>query len=286
MQTNIVIQADNRQALQAIPDGTIHLVYCDPPFLTGRDFIEFNDNPDTHKTERPPAFEWLNTLTTPKVQAYFADIIPRLIEIERILSPTGALYWHCDYRTSNYIRLILDQVFGKPAFRNEIVWAYNSTAIFDSIKHRWKNNFDKILFYAKKNHDFQPQYHPLTYKQSKTMYPYTDSKGRRYRHRNDASAHSHYDVREYADENKGSRITTTWTDIPIVAGKARTGYPTQKPIQLLKRIIQASSKKDEIVLDPYCGSGTTLIAAKQLNRKYIGIDINPEAVYIAKKRLK
>ena len=114
------------------------------------------------------------------------------------------------------------------------------------------------------------------------MYPYIDSEGRKYRYKRDSIGSR----KEYADENKGSRIGTGWTGIPIATEKERTGYPTQKPITLLKRIIRASSKEGDIVLDPYCGSGTTLMAAKMLLRQYIGMDANEEAVYIAQKRLK
>ena len=289
MQTNTILHADNLTALREIPDSTVDLVYCDPPFNTGRDFGEYSDNPDVEKAENlafeHQQFQWLQGILSPKQTLYFQSVIPRIIEIHRILKPTGALYWHCDYKTNAYIRLILNQVFGQPQFRNEIVWSYKSTAVYDAIKHCWKNNLDNILFYAKPKHEFQPQYRPLTYKQEREQYPYTDSKGRKYRHRRDTGAPSLYDSREYADENRGSRIETTWTDILIAQAKERTGYPTQKPLALLKRIIQASSKEGQIVLDPYCGSGTTLIAAKQLGRKYIGIDENAEAIFIAKKRL-
>lgn len=290
MQTNTIIHSDNLTALREIPDRTVDLIYCDPPFFTRRDFTEYNDNPDIQKAEglafEHRAFEWLQGILSPKQKVYYASIIPRVIEIERTLKPTGALYWHCDFRTNAYIRLILNQVFGQPAFRNEIVWSYKTTAVYDAIKHCWKNNLDNILFYAKADHTFEPQYRPLTLQQKKTMYPYRDSDGRKYRHCRDTGAPSLYDSREYADEDKGSRIETAWHDISIAPQKQRTGYPTQKPMALLKRIISASSKEGDLVVDPYCGSGTTLLAAKQLGRNFIGIDENPNAIFIAKKRLK
>ena len=283
MQLNIVREGDNLKGLREIPSDTIDLIYCDPPFLTGRDFTEYEDN--TFTGGLPETFEWLAYVTTPKQLAYYAFLIPRLQEMETVLKETGALYYHCDHRTSATIRLILNQIFGQPAFRNEIIWTYKTTAVYDNARHIFKNTFDNILFYAKAEHDFTPQYEPRSRKQTLAMYPYTDSDGRRYRHRNDGEASSLYDIREYSDEGKGIRMGTCWTDIGLAKPKERTGYPTQKPIELLRRIIKASSEKGDTVLDAFCGSGTALLAAKQLGRNYIGIDANSEAVYIATKRL-
>ena len=291
MQDQLICK-NNLIALREMPDESVDLVYCDPPFNTSRDFFEYSDNADVEKAQNL-AFEkrewqWLPHQLTPKEQGYFATHIPTLEELHRVLKPTGALYWHMDWRTSHVYRFILNQIFGKPAFRNEIIWSYKSQAIFDSIKHSFKNNCDHILFYAKAQHEFVPQFRPLTHQQKKTMYPYRDSEGRRYRHgRRDTSPGSlEFTDREYANEDKGSRIETCWTDIDIPREKERVGYPTQKPTKLLRRIIAASSKEKDIVLDPYCGSGTTLVTAKQLGRHYIGIDQNKEAIYYCKKRLR
>ena len=302
MKTNCFIEKDNLNALRDLPDNSIDLVYADPPFNTGRDFVSndggYTDKPcidnqapmlDPSVRNRAPQgtvprdsvdFSWLQDVCTPNQRAYYAQMIPRLLEIERILKHSGAFYYHCDWRTSAHIRLILNQIFGQNRFRNEIAWMYQISMPFDTIKNIWKNNYDVILFYAGKDHDFKPQHHPLTYQQIKEMYPYVDSKGRKYRYKNGL-----YNERQYADENKGTRIGTAWDDISIATPKERVGYPTQKPLLLLKRIITASSSEGDIVLDPYCGSGTTCLAAKQLNRRYIGIDANAEAVHIAKRRI-
>ncbi|MXZ00239.1 site-specific DNA-methyltransferase [Candidatus Poribacteria bacterium] len=288
MKTNCIIENDNLKALRDLPDRSIDLIYADPPFNTGRDFVSedggYTDKPgiDNQAPMLDPTidFSWLQDVCTPNQRAYFAMMIPRLLEIERILKPTGAFYYHCDWRTSAHIRLILNQIFGQNRFRNEIAWMYQISMPFDTIKNIWKNNYDAILFYAGKDHAFKPQHHPLTYQQIKEMYPYTDSHGRKYRYKNGL-----YAERQYADENKGTRIGTAWDDISIATPKERVGYPTQKPLGLLKRIIEASSNEDDIVLAPYCGSGTTCVAAQQLGRRYIGIDQNSEAIHIAQRRL-
>ena len=291
MQTNTLICKNNLIALREIPTETVDLIYCDPPFNTNRDFYEYSDNADIEKTQNlifeKTEWQWLPHQLTPKEKSYFSTHIPVIEELHRILKPSGAIYWHMDWRTNYTYRFILNQIFGKPAFRNEIIWAYKSTAVFDSIKHSFKNNCDHILFYAKAEHNFTPQFRPLTIKQEREMFPYRDSKGRRYRHRRRDSSpgRPEFTDREYANEDKGSRIETCWTDIDIAKEKERVGYPTQKPAKLLKRIIQASSKEGQVVLDPYLGSGTTCVVAKRLDRHYIGIDQNPESIKLTEKRL-
>lgn len=289
MKKDTIHHSDNLKVLKRLATSSIALIYADPPFNSGRDYAA-EDGGFTDKTSPEQVasnmlaadFDWIHRVATPQETSYYVPLIPRLQEMHRILKPTGALYWHCDFRTVPIMRLILTQLFGRAQYRNDIAWIYNSMMPYDTIKHRWKNNYDTILFYAKPEHTFQPQFHALTYKQQKEMYPYRDSSGRRYRYPPDKSL---YEKKEYADENRGSRIRSAWTDIPLTPLKERTGYPTQKPLALLRRIISASSRENDIVLDAYCGSGTTLLAAKQLKRHYIGIDENPEAVHIAKKRL-
>lgn len=284
MDTNTLIEKDNLEAMREMPDRSIDLVYADPPFNTRRDFASegggYTDKTNPAVMLDPTIdFSWLEHVCTPTQRGYYAEMIPRLIEIERILKTTGAFYYHCDWRTAPHIRLILNQIFGQNRFRNEIAWEYQISMPYDTIKNIWKNNHDVILFYAGTDHVLNPQYHPLTYQQIKEMYKYTDSRGRKYRYKNGL-----YQERIYADEDKGTRIGTAWTDIRIAQAKERTGYPTQKPVALLTRIIEASTQPGEIVCDPYCGSGTTLVAAKLINRQFIGIDANPEAIHIARRR--
>lgn len=284
METNIFIEGNNADVMRGMPDESIDLIYADPPFNTGRDFGEFSDKPRDIPEIYPYTDlqeSWLSDVCTPQQLLYFKSVVPVVEQCHRVLKRSGAIYWHCDYKTSHVMRLIFNEVFGQPQFRNDIAWEYQISMPFNTIKNLWKNNYDNILFYAKPEHDFTPQFHKLTYKEIKENYPYTDSKGRKYRYTDGL-----YGNRQYADENKGKRIGTAWTDIPRASLKERTGYPTQKPVVLLKRIVAASSKEGEIVLDPYCGSGTTCVAAKLLKRQYIGIDESPEAIHTAKERTK
>ena len=303
--TNMLIEQDTVEAMKDLPPASIDLIYADPPFNTGRDFNAdeggYTDKPDldnqasmlypphteTSQRSRLPEgsdvsadFSWIQDIATPIEAVYYEMLIAALLQIHRLLKPSGAYYHHCDWRTSPVMRLILNQIFGRAAFRNEIAWHYQISMPYDTIKNIYKNDHDAILFYAGDEHTLTPQYHPLTYQQIKEMYKYVDSKGRRYRHK-----YGLYQERIYADENKGTRIGTTWTDIPIAPAKERTGYPTQKPVALLKRIIKASSRIGDTVLDPYCGSGTTCVAAEMLGRYYIGIDANDEAIHISERRL-
>ena len=151
--------------------------------------------------------------------------------------------------------------------------------------HLFKCVYVVILFYAGTDHALNPQYMSVNYRDVKARFPYTDSKGRRYRYSTDTLTSVPGANREYADEDKGEAIGTCWTDIKIAGPKERTGYPTQKPLSLLERIIKASSNEGDIVCDPYCGSGTTVVAADRLNRNWIGIDENEEAIHITKRRL-
>ena len=286
---NDLIHADNLETMRQMETDSVDLIYADPPFNTGRDFGGdeggYTDKPGIENPRAmlnpPDDFSWIADVTTPTEKKYFEMMIPRLIEIERIIAPTGAFYLHIDWRTAPVFRLILNQIWGQARFRNEIAWMYQISMPYDTIKLRWKNNHDTILFYAGDQHNFQSQYHALTYKQIKEMYPYTDSKGEKYRYTDGL-----YGERQYAKDNQGTRIGTAWDDIKIAGPKERTGYPTQKPIALLERIVRASSYEGDIVLDPYCGSGTTLLAALRINRNFIGIDQNEEAIHIAKQRLK
>ena len=291
MITNFFHEGNNVEIMRSMPDESIDLIYADPPFNTGRDFGEgeggysdkvSKDHAEKHKRILlAKRFAWLGYTSTPNQFTYYQSIIPVIEQAHRLLKRTGAIYWHCDYKTSPQMRLIFNHIFQQPQFRNEIAWEYQISMPYDSIKNRWKNNYDVILFYAKPDHEFEAQFHPITKKEINEKYHYIDSAGRKYRYTDGL-----YGQREYADENKGQRIGTAWTDIPRATTKERTGYPTQKPLQLLMRIIRASSKENEVVLDPFCGSGTTCVAAKLLKRQFIGIDQNPEAIHIAKERIK
>ena len=165
-------------------------------------------------------FKWLYAICTPNELAYCQMLIPTLLQIARVLKPTGAYYHHCDWRTTPYLRLILNHVFGKNKFRNEIAWHYQVSMPYDTIKHIWKNTYETILFYAGHEHTLNQQHHPLTYQQIKEQYPHIDSKGKKYRWKTGL-----YKQRIYAEEDQGTRIGTCWTDIPIASAKERTATP-------------------------------------------------------------
>lgn len=294
MRTNCIAHDKNINQLRVEPNASVDLIYADPPFNTGHDFQAeqggYTDKSAFLADNPPPDFQWLRDVCTPSQVSYFVPMIPVLIECHRLLKPTGALYWHIDDKTNAHYRLILNQIFGQANYRNEIIWTYTpSMLVFKGQNRRWRAVTDHILFYAKsEEHKIDLQYHPLTAQQRKNEYPYKDAKGRRYRTeaaKGPLDGLPGKDERRYADENKGRLIGSCFTDIPIASTKERTGYPTQKPIRLLKRIIRASTKEGDVVLDPYCGSGTTLKAAQQLKRRWIGIDQNEEAVAIAQRRL-
>ena len=201
---------------------------------------------------------------------YLVMMSLRILELHRILKPTGSFYLHCDPTMSHYLKTICDLIFGKDNFRNEIIWCYGSggvTSRYFSKKH------DIILFYSKnKSYKFNPQYKP--YSEKTIQRGLTNCKKK---------LNKNYELRE-----EGAFMKDWWNDItPLLSPtqKERLGYPTQKPLSLLERIIKASSNEGDIVLDAFCGCGTTIDAAERLNRKWIGIDVSIHAIYLIKKRL-
>lgn len=185
--------------------------------------------------------------------------IPRFQEMHRILKDTGSIYIHCDWRINHWVRLILDDIFGYNNFVNEIIWCYEKSR---PAKYMFKRVHDVIYFYQKKiNKNFNIQYVERKEKKEK----------------------------KYKTQYEGKICPSWWIDIPSFAtcmtSKERTGYQTQKPKALLERIIKASSSKGDIVADFFCGSGTTLVVAKELGRKYIGCDIEKGAVQLTEDRL-
>jgi len=198
--------------------------------------------------------------------------------MHRILKETGSLYLHCDPTAGHYLKLLLDSVFGKQGFVNEIVWHYTGNSV---PKYCLPKKHDTIYWYSKGK---QPLFFPnrilLPYsKLTEKRYNHTDEEGRRYKIsalRNGKQEIVYMKDGKYPDD--------VW-DIPVIRGAERTGYPTQKPLALLKRIIEASSNVGDVVMDPFCGCATTCVAAQQLDRKWIGIDIEKNVVNILVERL-
>ena len=206
------------------------------------------------------------------MMAYLVMMGIRIVEMHRILKSNGSLYLHCDPSASHYLKIILDAVFGPSNFRREIIWNLDTASGFKSQVNGFIRGHEVIFYYVKNSNDFvfnkifQP--HKPEYI---NRFRKTDDQGRRYR--DDRSGGR----RQYLDTTEGVALTDVWSDIMSFqqnsASKEQTNYPTQKPIELYRRIITASSKKGDLILDPFCGCGTTLMAAEKEERHWIGIDL-------------
>jgi site-specific DNA-methyltransferase (adenine-specific) len=237
------------------------------------------------------------------VMAYLVMMTVRLLELHRVLKDTGSLYLHCDPTASHYLKLVLDQVFGPANFLNEIVWCYKERELS---RRYWNRKHDVIFFYAKDAGNdarvFNAKDLCLPYSEG-TLKKFTliDEQGRRFQIRGKGGPytgeqglsleiereHPEWTYRDYLDTKPGILPRDWFADVPFInrAAKERLGYPTQKPQALLERIILASSNEGDVVLDPFCGCGTALVAAQKLNRRWIGIDITHLAINVMKKRL-
>lgn len=257
---------------KSIPDGKIDLVYLDPPFFTQK--IQKLSTRDRSKEYRFTDL-WKST------DVYAEFLLARLKEFRRVLASTGSIFFHCDHSASHIARLALDEVFGRDMFRSEVIWHYR----------RWSNSqkallpsHQNIYFYSKtanyKFNQIYEDYSPSTNIDQILQKRSRDEFGKAVYARNEDG------VPISNGDKKGVPMNDVW-DIPFLNPKAkeRVGYPTQKPVLLLERIIQISTDKDDIVLDPFCGSGTALVAASLLDRIGIGIDTSPEAIEITKARL-
>jgi len=262
-----VVEADNLPVLRAIPDSSVDLCYADPPFATGStrrlSSIRTGAGEQTRKGfgGREYRYEVVSDLAYEdglSLADHLGALRDRVIEVRRVLASHGSLYLHCDWRTVHHVRLMLDEVFGAGRFLNELVWAYDYGG---RQRDRWPRKHDTILWYAK---------------------------GDEWRFERDAIDRVPYLAPGLVGPEKAARgklPTDVWWMTIVPPGSAeRTGYPTQKPIRLLERIVAASSRPGELVLDPYAGSGTTGVAAARLGRRWLLVDRNPVAVEIARLR--
>jgi adenine specific DNA methylase Mod len=362
---NRLLFGDNLKWLRdkkIFPDASVDLVYLDPPFNSNADYnVLFREASGEASQAQFHAFtdtwnwadaaqtyaEFVDTCTNTAVvemvealhqflknspmMAYLAMMAPRLVELHRVLKPTGSLYLHCDPTASHYLRMLLDGIFGQKNFVNEISWKRTTTKN-DYLQGaiNWPRIHDIILYYAKDAEQCSPFNQPFSeygedYVESK--YSYTDEKGRRYglwdltAPGSGSRGHPQYELmgivrywrynkekmnqlvkegrviqpkpgsvpryKRYLDEMKGVAIGDTWDDISAINSQAieRLGYPTQKPQALLERILEASSNPGGVVLDPFCGCGTTIHAAQKTGRQWIGIDVTYLAINLIKHRL-
>lgn len=271
METNKIYLYDCLEGMKKIKDNSIDLIYLDPPFftqqnqkLTSKEGIEYSFSD-----------KWEN------ITEYIEYLKSRLNEMKRILKNTGNIFVHCDKIANHRIRIILEEIFGVENFRSEIIWTYK----------RWSNSKKGLLdshqniyhFTKTNNFKFNIIYKNYSYTTNIDQILQDREKGE-----NGKSKYKINDKGEivYSTEKKGVPLGDVW-EIPFLNPKAkeRTGYPTQKPIHLLERIIEISTDENDFVLDPFLGSGTTVVAAKIMNRKFIGFDINEDAIKIAEKRL-
>ena len=266
---NTIVLGDNLDALAAIPDGAAALVYIDPPFNTGK--------PQTRERIRAvrddvhgdrTGFQGRRYRTVRLGASSFPDafddytgfLAPRVEQARRILAPTGSFFLHVDYREVHYCKVLLDELFGRPSFINEIVWAYDYGA---RSKSRWPAKHDNILWYAKDPEDYTFNYEEVD--RIPDMAPGLVSP-------------------EKAARGK-TPTDVWWHTIVPTNGKEKTGYPTQKPLGIMERIVRVHSNPGDMVLDFFAGSGTTGAAAAKLGRGFILVDNNAEAIRVMEKRL-
>ena len=300
-------EGDNLEFLLRMPDESVDLIATDPPFNKNKEFqgigaaegAKFKDywawdsDEDVHPAYLAHVREHWSALHevieaayaahSPSMAAFLAFMSVRLIEMHRILKPTGSLYLHCDPTANAYLRLMLDSVFGRDNFRNEVVWNLETASGYKSQKAGYIRGHDTILYYVKDagftfNKQFlphKPEYVARFRKVGEGGRLYRDDRGGR---------------RQYLDETPGVALTDVWSDIMSFqqhsTAPERTGYPTQKPLPLYRRMIEASSDKGDLVLDPFAGCATTCVAAEQLGRHWIGIDLSPLAQGITLDRLR
>ena len=301
MATNIkpktIFTGDNLPIMRGMNSKSIDLMYLDPPFNSNVNYAapigskaagaEFKDTwtlsdvdntwLDLIETKYPALNRVIHAAMTNSDKSYLIYMAVRLLEMKRILKDTGSIYLHCDPTMSHYLKLVMDAVFGKGNYRNEIVWYYKGNSI---AKKLFPSKHDTLLYYASQNPTFNPVYVPYA-EATLRRYNHTDEDGRRYKI---SALRDGKQEKVYMGE--GRIVDSVW-DIPVIRKKnERTGYPTQKPLALLDRIIKVSSNEGDVVLDPFCGCATTCVAADRLQRDWIGIDISEKAAELVVERIK
>ena len=302
---------DNLDVLRRyIKDETVDLVYLDPPFNSAKDYnVLFLEHDGTRSAAQVKAFkdtwEWDETAARAfrelvecggpvsramqafrlvvgesDMLAYLSMMAPRLIELRRVMKPTGSIYLHCDPGASHYLKILMDAVFRPGTFRNEVIWRYRR---WPTTARQFQKMHDVLLFYSRE---------PNTGRTFNVLYGYEQlaestlrTFGTKKQKADFSTGHRKPSVEE--EESKGPPLSDVW-EVPIIppSGKERLGYPTQKPEKLLERVILASSNEGDVVLDPFCGCGTAVAVAHRLKRKWIGIDITHLAINLIKRRMK
>ena len=265
---NVVFHADNLDVLKSLPDAAIELIYIDPPFNTGKrqqrtrlKTVRDRDGDRTgfgghrYRTEKLGSSGYAD-----QFDDYLGFLAPRLEESRRTLTQTGSLFLHVDYREVHYCKILLDEIFGRDCFQNEIIWAYDYGA---RSKRRWSAKHDSLLWYS-----VDPKQYVFNY---------------------DAIDRIPYMAPGLVGPEKAARGKTPtdvwWHTIVSPTGKERTGYPTQKPLGILERIVRVHSEPGALIADFFAGSGSFGVAAARNGRDYLLVDSNPEAIDVMAKRL-
>ncbi len=283
---------DNLDILRGMNAECVDLIYLDPPFNSNKSYeapvgskaagAAFKDTWTLSDldvawmgliADEHPAIAYLLDATGRThgkgMQSYLTMMAVRLLEMRRVLKSTGSIYLHCDPTASHYLKMLMDAVFGRENFRNEIVWCYSGGGI---PKYDFPRKHDVLLRFTKtRAYNYQPIYR--SYSPGTVQRGRTNVKGKYF---------------EQGLRKEGTPVTDWWNDVPKITSPTdteKTGYPTQKPLALLERIIKASSNEGDVVLDPFCGCATACVAADSLNRQWVGIDISPKAVELVNIRL-
>ena len=285
---------DNLPIMRGMNGESVDLIYLDPPFNSKSNYAApigskaagaaFKDTwalsdvdvewANLIEEKHPALYRILLATLTDSNKSYLIYMAARLLEMKRILKPTGSIYLHCDPTMSHYLKLLMDAIFGPTCFRNEIVWCYRKWSVAG---RQFVRNHDIIFSYASPDlATFNPQYVPV-------------SKGTMKRWKGKKQQAVFQDGVRLAEsiDREAKSPCPDWWEISILNpnAKERVGYPTQKPLALLDRIIRASSNKGEVILDPFCGCATTLVAAAGLDRKWTGIDISTKAAELVVRRI-
>ncbi len=263
-----VVLADNLEVLRVLPASSIDLIYVDPPFGTGRtqtmDRIQTGHGQGVRRGfgGREYAFDVVSShryRDDLPLDDYLRFLGERLTEMHRTLTENGSLYLHLDFHTVHHARHLMDDIFGRDGFLNEIIWAYDYGG---RARDRWARKHDNILWYAK---------------------------GASWTFEREAIDRIPYMAPELVGPEKAARgklpTDVWWMTIVPTRGRERTGYPTQKPVRLLERIVRASSRPGDLVADFFCGSGTTGVVARRLGRRFLLVDSDPDAIRITEERL-
>lgn len=284
----IIKQQDNLELLLSQLDESVDLIYCDILYGTGKDFMDYKD-------------------LYPMREIIEEHYLPRLQEMHRVLKSTGSIYLQMDYRIVHWVRCLMDDIFSYGNFRNQIVWKRGTVKGAKAVGNQFARNHDTILYYTRSNnYKYNRQFIPYTKEYIKERFTADDNDGRG-SYANQAVGTLSEDsikklkddnrifltsgnklrIKYYLNESKGIAMDDAWVDIYEINSMAKdnTKYPTQKPKVLIERIIKASSNEGDTVADYYLGSGTTAVVCKELNRNFIGCDINKKAIEITQKRL-